>query len=778
MKTTFWLLDINSEFLENNPEIRLWGLNDKGQRILIRDNHLLPYFYLTLDATRENREIINEIEKMSLPSLGKIEAVDRHYFGKQVKTLKISVKDPLLTDKYAIKLAKIRGIGMHLEDDIRYSYRYLIDSNLSPCHWHEIDVEETPNNLGAFVHSVYNSLSAPKPIKNVSSPLLRVLSLSAIAHSLGGSPKPKVNPIDIITCATNSGETRQFVTENSDDKPTMKAFIEFFQNFDPDIIATFGGNIFELPFLLERAKKSKLKLQVDRLDTEPHRSTYGHISVTGRANVDFFDFADEIGEVKVKTLENIATFLGITEPISPLIEDIDYASYWNDLKKRPDLLEFSKQRVKLILDLADKLLGFAEELSSLSGLPLDQVGPAAVGFRIESYIIRQALNYGELIPQRMERPYFRYQGGIVLNPKPGLYEDVVALDFKAMYPNLMITYNISPDTYIAPKEPIPTEGFNTAPEVGHRFKKKPPGLYTRVLRELIRIRDEDREEMKKLVAGTPTYKVLDARQRAVKVMTNATYGYAGWIGARWYVRQVAEAASAWGRYTITKATEIAEKMGLNVIYGDTDSIFVKYDRERVDGFIRETESKIGLEIKPDKIYKRILFTEAKKRYAGLLQNETLDIIGLEFARGDWTLIAKNVQEGALKILLKEKSPENAAAYVQKQISLLRTGKVPLYKLIIWKTLTKNPEEYAVKTAHVEAVKRLMEKGWETAIGDKIGYVITKGEGKLYERAIPYVLVSIKDIDFKYYEEQQILPSTLRILSMFKITEKELQPAQK
>jgi DNA polymerase I len=767
---------MNGEFIQGNPEIRLWGLDGEGRRILIRDIHLLPYFYLVLDGTRESKDVANEIEKMHLPSLEKVEAVDRRYFGKPVKTLKITVRDPSLIEGYAKKLVKVRGVETHLEDDLRYSYRYLVDNDLSPCHWHEVDVEEVKNDLGASVEAVYRAKSTPRLGEKAPSPSLRVLSLSMIAHSPAGSPKPENNPVDVISCATNSGEIRRFVTEDSNDKPTLEAFIEHLRGFDPDVIATFGGNTFEWPFLLERAKRLGLKLQVDRLDTEPHRSTYGHISVTGRANVDLFDFSDEIGEVKVKTLENIAAFLGLPEVKTPIIEDVDYADYWSDSKRRPELLEFSMRRARLILGLADELLGFAEELSSLSGLPLDQVGAAAVGFRVESYIIRQALNYGELVPQRLERPYFPYQGGIVLNPKPGLHENVAVLDFKAMYPNLMITYNVSPDTYVGPREPMSPEGVNVAPEVGHRFRKEPPGLYSRVLKGLIQTRDQVRVEMKGLKPGDSAYRVLDARQRAIKVMTNAAYGYAGWVGARWYIRPVAEAAAAWGRYTITRAIETARKMSLDIIYGDTDSIFVKYDREKTDGFIRDVEAEMGLEIRPDKVYRRVLFTEAKKRYAGLLEDGSLDIVGLEVARGDWTELAKDVQEGVLGIVLRDKDPEKAAAYVREQVSSLRAGKVPLRDLTIWKTLTKDPEEYAVRAAHVEAAKRLAEKGWTVTTGDKVGYVIAKGEGKLYQRAVPYAFASPDEVDLRYYEEQQILPSALRVLSMFKITERELRPS--
>jgi len=775
LKTSLWLLDINGEFIQGNPEIRLWGLDGEGRRILVRDSRLLPYFYLVLNGTRESEDIANEIEKTHLPSLEKVDVVNRRYFGKQVKALKITVRDPSLIEGYVKKLAKVHGVETHLEDDLRYSYRYLVDNGVSPCHWHEVDVEEVRNDLKASVEAVYRAESTPKLGEKADSPSMRVLSLSMMAHSPTGAPKPDNNPVDIISCATNSGETKQFATGNKDDEPTLEAFIKYLRDFDPDIIATFGGNTFEWPFLLERAKRSGLKLQVDRLDTEPHRSAYGHISITGRANVDFSDFSDEIGEVKVKSLENIAAFLGLPEATAPIIEDVDYADYWNDPKRRPELLEFSMRRARLILGLADELLGFAEELSSLSGLPLDQVGAAAVGFRIESYIIRQALNYGELIPQRLERPYFPYQGGIVLNPKPGLHEDVAVLDFKAMYPNLMITYNISCDTYIAPKEPTPPEGVNAAPEVGHRFRKEPPGLYSRVLKELIQTRDRVRVEMKGLKPGDSAYRIRDARQRAIKVMTNAAYGYAGWVGARWYIRPVAEAAAAWGRYTITRAIETARKMGLDIIYGDTDSVFVKYDRGKTDRFVREVEAEMGLEIRPDKVYRRVLFTEAKKRYAGLLEDGSLDIVGLEVARGDWTELAKDVQEGVLGILLRDKDPEKAAAYVREEVSTLRAGKVPLRDLTIWKTLTKDPKEYAVRVAHVEAAKRLAEKGWEVTTGDKVGYVIAKGEGKLYQRAVPYAFASPEEVDLKYYEEQQILPSALRVLSMFKITEKQLQP---
>jgi DNA polymerase I len=251
------------------------------------------------------------------------------------------------------------------------------------------------------------------------------------------------------------------------------------------------------------------------------------------------------------------------------------------------------------------------------------------------------------------------------------------------------------------------------------------------------------------------------------------YGYAGWIAARWYVKQVAEAATAWGRYTIRGAIEMAEKAGLQVVYGDTDSIFVKNEREKVEKLLKDVEEKLGLEIGVDKVYLRIFFTEAKKRYAGLLPDGSLDIVGLEAMRGDWAIVAKRVQEKVLEIILKDQSPKKASEYVHGFISGLRQKHVAYRDLIIWKTLTKPPDEYEIKAAHVEAARMLKEKGWELSVGDKVGYVVVAGSGRLYERVKPYVFTSYDEVDIEYYVSKQVVPAAARVLESFGITEEQL-----
>jgi DNA polymerase I len=775
MKSTFWLLDLNSEVRGDVPEIWLWGVDASGKRTLVIDRSFLPYFYAVIKDGVNLKGVAKEIEGLSDSCILKVEVVDRRFFGKPVRALKVYCRTPDVVSKCSKELRNLEGINDCFEDDIRYSMQYLVDNNVVPCAWHEVEVAEGKGVTGVQVDKVFSAKSPPRLLDKMDVPKLRLLGFSMMCYSREGSPKPDRNPVILISVATNSGEEKQFVAgEDKDDKPVLEAFVNHLRDFDPDIVVGYGVNGQDWPYLKQRCGKLGLHLYVDRTETEPHQSTYGHISVTGRASIDLSDYAEDFPEVKIRTLANLADYLGVMKlEKRVMVEEIDFAEYWDAKEKRELLKHYSLGNARCIIGIADAVLDFGMQLSNLVSLPLDHVGTAAAGFRVEWFIIKRTRQIGELVPRRIEQPYRPYAGGMVLSPKPGLHENIADLDFKSMYPNIMITYNLSPDTYIPPDMPEPAGGVSEAPEVKHRFRKDPAGFYKEILTYLIKVRGEVRSRMNSLSPKSVEYHVLDARQKAVKVITNATYGYAGWTGARWYVKPVAEAAAAWGRYTIQTAIKMAEKAGLKVVYGDTDSIFVKHEKGKIEKLSKEIRDLLGLEIKPDKVYVRIFFTEAKKRYAGLLPDGRLDIVGLEVMRGDWTDVAKKVQEKVLEIILKEQSPRKAAGFVQQFIYELRQKRVPYRDLIVWKTLTKPIEEYEVRASHVEAAKMLRAKGWELAVGDKVGYVVVAGTGRLYERVKPYMFASYNDVDVEYYVSKQVVPAAARILESFGITAEEL-----
>ena len=776
MKVSFWLLDINPKIDEDKGtiELWLWGIDSAGNRVLIVDPNFVAYFYAVVTEGIDASKTAQAIMTAYAQSIVKAEVAPRRFFGKPVQTIKVCCKVATETGKLSKQLRSFEGISDCLEDDVRASMRYLIDNNLAPCGWNEVEATEEENTEGVRVDKVYAVNSPPKPLDNVIIPSLRVLGFSMICYSREGSPKPDRNPALIISTLASNGETRQFIAgEDKNDKPVIQDFIAYICEFDPDIIASYGANTVDWAYLKGRSHKLKLKLDFDRAHLEPHTSIYGHVSTTGIANVDLADFMDVFPEVKVKTLWNFADYLGVLKEEKSIIEDVEVADYWDDKQKREELTRFGLDSACKVQGTTMLLLDFAMQLAILTSLPLDHVMTAAVGFRVEWFLVKLAQKIGELVPKRTEQPYRPYAGGLVLSPKPGLHENIAVLDFKSMYPNIMITYNLSPDTYVAPEEPEPASGVYIAPEVGHKFRKAPPGFYKEALIYLINIRGSIRQKMKPLKSKTVEYQVLDARQKAVKIITNAAYGYAGWVGARWYIKPVAEAAAAWGRHIILTASQMAEKAGITVVYGDTDSLFLNYEKTKVQKLEEEIKRELKLDVEVGEVYKRIFFTEAKKRYAGLRQDGSLDIVGLEVIRGDWAEVAKKVQEQVLEIILNEPSPKRAIDYVRSEIADLRNRKVPLRELIIWKTLTKPPEDYAIKAPHVEAAKMFKEKGWRLTGGDKVGYVILAGKGRLYNRVKPYVFAKPEEIDVEYYITNQVLPVASRILSFFNVSEAEL-----
>ena len=777
----FYFLDNTYEVVGAEPHIIIWGITRDGKRILLRDKRFRPYFYVILEEGVDVERIIREVKSLSdsRSPIIDISLTEKKYFGKPVRALRITTMIPENVRRYREKIRKIKDIRDVVEADIRFSMRYIIDNDLRPCGWHRAEVRKIPKKPGYRVDEEYEIVGNIEPLNDTTPPKdLRYVAFDIEVYTKSGSPKPEKDPVIIIGVKDTDNEFKQFLADDKDDRGAINGFINYIKTYDPDIIVGYNSNGFDWPYLIERTKKIGLRLDVSRrVGVVPRTSTYGHISVPGRLNVDLYDYAEEIPEVKIKSLENVADYLGVMKKSERILIDyLDMPKYWDDPELRPLLLRYNREDVEATFGLMEKFVPFGMQLANLTGLPLDQVGTASVGFRLEWYLMREAYRYNELIPNRIERPYESYRGAVVLKPVKGIHENIAVLDFSSMYPSIMIKYNVGPDTIVR-NEVCDPEKHYVAPEVGHCFRKEPEGFFRKVLSTLLELRKSIKEEMKKYPPDSYEYRLLNERQKAVKILANATYGYMGWVGARWYCKECAEAVTAWGRQTIRNAIKIAESLGLKVIYGDTDSLFVTYDKEKTEELIRRIKEELGLDIKIDKIYKRIFFTEAKKRYAGLLSDGRIDIVGFEAVRGDWAEIAKEVQEKITEILLKERSTEKAIEYVRKIIADLKQGKVPLNKLVIWKTLSKKLEEYSVDAPHVVAAKKLMRLGLKLSTGDKVGYIIVKGSGKISSRAEPYILVrDTKVVDAEYYIDHQIIPAAMRILGYFGVSETQLKMA--
>jgi DNA polymerase I len=786
MKFRGWLLDVDYIVENDKPIIRMWCVDDSGRSAVLFDRSFEPYFYIVpYNETPKSllEQMASTVEGETIKPV-RVEIVDRKNFGIPIKCYRIVTKLPRDVPhlrEIAVRYGEVR------EADILFGIRYIIDKRLTPM----AGIEAEGEHVSVTYADIGMLCTCPKGFLREDEPKLKILAFDCEMYNPRGMPSAKTDPIIMIALKT-AREEKLLQAADNNDKAIIKEFIKYVQDYDPDIIAGYNQDAFDWPYIAERAKLHKIKLAVSRDGSLPLMGRSGiskKVKLTGRLNIDLYQVvARDLDGVKIKTLDNVAEFLGIMKKSERAnIPGAEICKHWENDDKRQELCDYALDDVRSTYGLARELLPLQYEFSRMVHEPLDTVSKMGRGKQVESYLAYIAYSYGELIPSRGGEGE-TYIGGLVFPPKKGIHKNVADLDFSAMYPSIMIAYNISPDTVCKDKG---IECYPPAPEAGHMFQKEPEGFFTKILRDLVQHRSALKKKLTLMKKTDSEYKIFDMRQKTIKILTNAFYGYTGWLQAKWYRRECAEATSAWGRYFIQKAKDMATEMGLEVLYGDTDSLFVKHKEEAklletVRAFIKRLREELPLDMDIDCIFKVIFFTESKKRYAGLTDKGEIVVRGLEVRRGDWCGLAKDLQSEVIRIILEEEDPEKAFMYVKDNIESVRKGEVPLEKLIIHKTLTKSVGKYESAQAHVMAAEKAIELDIAAEIGNKISYVIIKGPGILSERAYPSdMFKGFKDgklftrdatfeIDSNYYIDKQIIPVALRILGYFGYNEEELK----
>ncbi|MDI6859864.1 MAG: DNA-directed DNA polymerase [Methanocellales archaeon] len=781
MEISAWLVDADYTTREGKAIIRLWCKDDDGRRIVVFDRSFEPYFYAVGNASIDDIMNIQATRYDEVVRPKRVEVVERKDFGKKTQAFKIIVEHP----QHVPSLREAIGaLGLDVrEADVLFAVRYIIDHDLCPlggiiAKGEPVDVEYADVALDA---------SEVRAQKMRGNPDLKIMAFDCEMANPSGMPNAEHDPIIIIGVATNRGDVKILSAE--DDSALLAEFIDFIHTFDPDIICGYNSDNFDWPYIHQRAKihDISLKLGKDGSVLQVQGGAIKKVTITGYLNIDLYQVVRrDLDGVKVKTLENVAEYLGVMKKSERVdLSPSEIYQYWEDPTKREKLLEYARSDVISTLGIAEKMLPLQYEFARMIRQPLDEASKMGRGRQVESFLSAEAFKTGELVPSKGGMGE-TYVGGFVLEPKKGLHENVVCLDFSAMYPSIMISFNISPDTVVRGGD------CYEAPEVGHRFRKEPDGFFKRILKDLVGRRNEQKRALGELDKDSSEYQLFDIRQQAIKILTNAFYGYTGWSAARWYRKECAEATTAWGRYFIKKSIKKAEEMGLEVIYGDTDSLFVKAREEDVmelaEKFAQVISKELPLELDIQNLYKVIFFTEKKKRYAGLTSEGEIIVKGLEVRRGDWCALAKDIQANVVQIILQERDPGKAVRLVQDTVQLLKDGKIPLEELVIYKTLTKKISSYESMQAHVRAAKRAKKP---IEVGMKIAYVIVRGPGSIGDRAYPVDMFSgyengylvgegrRYEIDSDYYVDNQIIPVVHRILSYFGFSTTELkgQPKQ-
>ena len=795
-----FLLDADYAEEEARPSVRMF-LKSGSKTVIAIDPAFEQYFYVVADNPEKTAKLISRIEVVEREEKIKpksVEVVGRTFFGDKVDTIKVSLHHPKEMAKLRHIIRQLQGVREIYEFDIQPVRRYLIDRGLLPMSGVEIDGDIGSQGSGKILLLKH----PPKPIP-VSDPDLNVMSFDIEVYNPTGSPRPEKDPILMISVADNKGLRKvitwrnladlKFVEVVENEREMLKRFVELVKERDVDILLGYNTDLFDFPYLRERARQLKVRLDLGRdgSDISVRKRRFATATkIRGRVHVDVFtmvDFLATIGTIRLihYTLEDVYRYmLGKEKPDFEFTEMVRAWEHGGKLGRR--LLEYSMSDADATLELGLELIPLFAELARIVGQTIFDISRMTPGQLVEWLLIREAHRRGELVPPRPvgeeyeERLGETYLGAYVMEPVRGLHENLVVFDFRSLYPSIIVSHNIDPSTLnckcCGRGESVQVPGLN------YRFCKKRKGFIPETLERLIKTRSKLKEELRHRKRGTREYRLLDSRQTALKIISNSFYGMLGYSRARWYSKECAESVTSFGRHYIHKTIEMAKECGLEVIYSDTDSLHCKLgDKTKEDAMRfmeRVNESLPGvMELELEGFYPRGVFI-TKKRYAMVNEEGKMVVKGLEFVRRDWAAIAKRTQESVLRAVLRDGSPEKAAEIVRRTTREVLDGKANLEDLVIYTRLKMPIESYRSIGPHVVAAKRLRELGHEIEPGMMIAYIEAKGHGSISERAVPVEDFEGKEYDPEYYVNHQILPAVMRIMEVFGYREEDLRYERK
>ncbi len=570
--------------------------------------------------------------------------------------------------------------------------------------------------------------------------------------------------------STQSEIVSEELTYFKSEGDVIRAFLKVNAQLDPDLIVGWHVIGFDLAFLQKKCDQFQIPFALGRnganlqLTTRDDGAMFANLP--GRVIIDgplhlrsnFFSYPN----FKLETVAQVE--LGVGKDISASgldkVAEIEYR-----FKNDPEALaKYNLLDCTLVLDIfkKTKLIELLVSRSQISGLLLDRLASSTGAF--DHIYLPRLHRKGYVAPNVIDiKRDSASQGGLVLSPQAGLHEHVIVLDFKSLYPSLMRTF------FIDPLGRLEKEKHTVTTPTGHQFSRS-ENILAGILENLM-----ERRARAKQSGNMPL-------SQAVKILMNSFYGVMGSTGCRFYHSELPEAITGTGQWMLRTSVEWLQKRGYEVLYGDTDSVFVALKSgeglnafsvganlaKELNHFLSELITKrfaveSVLEIEFEKYYRKFFLPMArtgeggaKKRYAGLLvhakgEGDKLVFSGMEFVRSDWTALAKNFQYGLFERLFHAGDLEE---YIRDYLERLRAGEF-VGDLIYKKRLTKKASEYTKsQPPHVRAA--LMLDNPDAA--RDVEYVFTR------RGPIPIEL-DHTDVDINHYIDKQLRPIAEGVLSL-------------
>jgi len=553
------------------------------------------------------------------------------------------------------------------------------------------------------------------------------------------------------------------------EKDLLKAFLMVMNILDPDIIIGWHVIGFDLLFLEAKYKECRVPFLIGRDHRPPRireiRKGLFRADMCGRIVIDgppalraaFYSFDNFRLETVASVLLGSGKDIGegkdkVAEIERRFLEDKESLAHYN-------LLD-----CKLVSDIFRKtgLIDLVFKRAAISGLSMDSVGMSVAAF--DYFMLPHIHRKGFVAPNVRDVVNSGHaQGGWVFIKEPGFYENIVVLDFKSLYPSIIRTFKIDPLSRLrADVAPLNTP-------MGISFSRS-----VHVLPGYIKTLMDKREQAKQ--DNDPHL------SQAIKILMNSFYGVMGTSGCRFYHQDLPSAITGTGQWVLKTTRDYLEQDGYEVIYGDTDSVFVRLKKKELsdcDGASKKIISRINdfmtrkildefglesqLEIEYEKHFTRFFLpavrgggSGAKKRYAGMITKggkEELVLTGLEFVRSDWTRFARNFQYELFQRVFHD---QEVVEWIKKIVSDIKNH---IYDndLVYRKRLTKPLHEYIkVVPPHVKAALLLGKKG---ANLKESRYVMT------LRGPVPVDLAHA-DLDYNHYIEKQLKPIFDAVMMFF------------
>jgi DNA polymerase I len=757
------------------PVIQLFGRTREGRSIAIEYSGFKPYFFVVAPPQALRGAFARDKQVVAF------EDVSLEVEGRPTPCARVVLRQPWKTPEYREKARKFGSTP--LEADIPFQHRFIYDMDLGAA----VRVVGTARDpAGRYTTDLFVVAERFEPCDPFR-PALRILSFD-IENSIRDG-----HIFCIGVAYREAGEIKTRILTGNE-KEIIERFVKMMDELDPDIISGYNIDGYDLPVLIERAAKHGMQ----RLSLARDHSSFFHMGerfwrLDGRILTDVWWAVRAEMRQKQETLDYVAKHLlgeGKHELQRRRIDE-----EWE--ADRDKVIRYCIQDAELSLRILERVRRIEKtlDLAAVSKLPLEDVLHGRTSNLIDSILIRAADRAKIAVPMMKMRGgrVEQIEGGYVHSLQPGLYEWVISLDFRSMYPSLIIENNIC-FTTVSPNGTIvsPTGAKFLPAEV-----KK--GLLPVILANLMKDRQDVRTKQK--AETDPQMKEFyEGLQAAIKVLMNAFYGVLASSFYRFNDPKVGASITAFARERIKGIIGELEAEGVKVVYADTDSVFFQSPSPGPDASLdfakktaeRFSRGRISMEV--DKIYETLFSHGRKKRYAGKvawpeeLRNQMV-VRGYEIRRTDAFDLQSDAQSRVFDRIL-DRDQEGSIALAKQIVAEVRTGtppladpdKDPIEMLVISRTV-KEENHYVNPNSmsNVIAARKLEEMGEEFMPGMKVSWIVTDSKRSPME-VEPYVSGRPfeKRPDWEYYA-RRVAQTLAYITEVYGWDEKALftgaQPAQ-